>query len=115
MSAAVKLSSAMPGDFETNGVDAMAQELVDDPKTLRCAVVWFDTKDVKIDVDTGDHVPTIRVRRIEPLGDADDVTKSIRAEVEKAMEKRTGRTPIPWDVVEITEERFSDTLPQDGE
>ena len=90
----------------------MAKELTLGPKTLRCAVVWFDVKEVKQDVDTGDYVPTIRVRRIEPLGDADDVTKAIRQEVEAAMEKRTGRTPIPWDVVEITEERYSDTLPE---
>lgn len=112
MSAVVKLSSAMPGDFEVNGVDAMAEALTLGPKTLRCAVVWFDVKDIKQDVDTGEYVPTIRLRRIEPLGDADDVTKTIRKEVEAAMERRTGRTPIPWDVVEITEERYSDTLPE---
>lgn len=115
MSATVKLASAMPADFETNGVDAQAEALVLEPKTLRCAVVWYDVKEVKVDTDTGAHVPTIRLRRIEPLGDADDVSKAIRADVEAAMEKRTGRTPIPWDVVEVTEERYSDTLPEDGE
>lgn len=113
MSAAVKLSSALPGDFETNGVDAMAEQLVLGPKTLRCALVWFDVKDVKQDVDTSEFIPTIRVRRFEPLGDADDVSKAIRKEVEDAMERRTGRTPIPWDIVEVTEERYSDTLPED--
>lgn len=115
MSEAVKLSSKMPGDFETNGVDAMAGDLVEDPKTLRAALVWFDVAKIGVNVDTGDHIPLIRVRRIEPLGAADDVSKAIRKEVEAAMEKRTGRTPIPWDVVEITEERYSDTLPEDGE
>lgn len=114
MSAVVKLSSALPGDYETNGVDALQGDLVDEPKILRCAFVWFDVKDIKIDVDSGEQVPVIRVRRIEPLGMADDVTKAIRAEVEKAMEARTGRTPIPWDIVEVTEERYSDTLPEDA-
>lgn len=103
MSAVVKLASGMPGDFEMNGVDAMNAELVDDPKTLRMAVVWFDVKEVKVDTDSGDHVPTIRVRRIEPLGNADDVTTTVKEEVGKAIEARTGRTPVPFDIVEVTD------------
>lgn len=103
MSAVVKLASGMPGDFEMNGVDAMNAELVDDPKTLRMAVVWFDVKEVKVDTDSGDHVPTIRVRRIEPLGNADAVTTTVKEEVAKAIEARTGRTPVPFDIVEVTE------------
>lgn len=103
MSAVVKLGTGMPGDFEMNGVDALRDDLVDDPKTLRMAVVWFDVKEVKVDTDSGDHVPTIRVRRIEPLGNADDVTTTVKDEVGKAIEKRTGRTPVPFDIVELTE------------
>lgn len=114
MSAVVKLSSKLPGDFETNGVDALAADLTDSPKTVRIAVIWFDAARVVVDTDTGEHVPTIRVRRIEPLGDADEVSQAIRDTVGEAMEKRTGRTPIPFDVIAITEEQWSDTLP-DGE
>lgn len=115
MSAIVKLSSKMPADVETNGLDQQAEALIEEPKTLRLGVVWYDTLKTVIDTDTAEHIPTVRIRRFEPLGDADDVSKAIRKEVEEAMERRTGRTPIPWDIVEVTEERFSDTLPEGDE
>lgn len=111
MSALVKLSSKLPGDVETNGIDQHAQDLIDDPKAVRIAVVWFDTQKVTTDTDTGDEIPTVRIRRFEPLGIADDVSKSIRAEVQKAIEARTGRTPLPFDVIDVDEQRFSDPLP----
>lgn len=114
MSAVVKLGSKLPADFEMNGLDAMADALLEEPLTLRCAVVWFDAPKSVKDNEAHTEVPTVQIRRFEPLGDADDVTKAIRVEVEKAIQKRTGRTPIPWDIVEITEEhRLSDTLPED--
>lgn len=113
MSAVVKLSAKMPADFETNGIDAQAQQLIDDPEGLRIAVVWYDTQKVVIDTDSGDHIPTIRVRRIEPLGEHGEVSQAIRKAVGVAFEERTGRKPLPFDIVEITEERFSDTLPED--
>lgn len=116
MSAVVKLGSKLPGDFEMNGLDAQAEQLVLDPLKLRCAVVWYDAPTAVTDAEKGTTVPTIQFRRFEPLGDADDVSKAIRAEVEKAIEKRTGRRPIPWDITEITDEhRLSDTLPEDDE
>jgi len=110
MSAVVKLSPKMPGDFEMNGLDSIAEELVEDPKTLRMGVVWFDTAKTTVDTDTGDHVPTIRFRRFEPLGEADTVSGQIREAVSAAIEKRTGRTPIPFDIVEVTEDYRSGNL-----
>lgn len=111
MSAVVKLSSKLPGDAETNGIDATAEQLVLEPKTLRCAVVWYDNQKTIVDTDSGDHIPVLRIRRIEPLGEADEVSKAIRDAVGVAMEKRTGRTPLPFDIVTVSEEeRYSDTL-----
>lgn len=116
MSAAVKIGPKLPGDFEMNGLDAQAEALVDEPLTLRCAVVWYDAPTATVDAEKGTTVPKIQLRRFEPLGDADDVSKAIRVEVEKAIERRTGRRPIPWDISEITDEhRLSDTLPEDDE
>lgn len=120
MSAAVKLSSKMPGDFETNGIDQHAGTLVDrglgtEDNTLMVAVVWLDTASVQIDADSGDHVPTIRVRRIEPLGDVDAVSATIRDLVQEAVAKRTGRTPIPFDVGEIVEGHDPDQLQIGGD
>lgn len=111
MSAVVKLGSKLPGDFEMNGLDAQAEDLVEAPLVLRCAVVWYDAPTAVTDAEKGTTVPTIQFRRFEPLGTADDVTAAIRAEVNKAIASRTGRQPIPWDITEVTEEhRLSDTL-----
>lgn len=114
MSEAVKLGTKLPADFEMNGLDAQAEQLVLAPLTLRCAVVWYDAPTQLVDAEKGTHVPKIQFRRFEPLGDADDVSTAIRAEVEKAIEKRTGRQPIPWDITAMSEEnRLSDTLEPD--
>ncbi|MBT56569.1 MAG: hypothetical protein CMF72_24615 [Mameliella sp.] len=111
MSAVVKLGSKMPGDFETNGIDGLADDLIGDPTTIRMAVLWFDVSKVTVDTDAGTQVPTIRVRRIEPLGEADEVSQAIADAVGEAMEKRTGRTPLPIGIVTVSEEsRHADYL-----
>lgn len=116
MSAVVKLGSALPADFEMNGLDALAESLLEEPLTLRCAVVWFDAPKSVKDNEAGTEVPTISIRRFEPLGNADDVTKAIKGEVNKAIQSRTGRKPIPWDIVEVTtEHKLGDTLPEGDE
>ena len=108
MSAVVKLAAKMPGDPETNGVDALAGTLVreaeDGDVNLRCAVVWFDTAKVTLDTDSGDYVPTIRVRRIEPIGVVGEVDAGIASAVERAVEARTGRKAIPFGIVEVSED-----------
>ena len=104
MSAVVKLGSKLPGDLEVNGLDQMAQELVANPKTLRAGFVLFDTVKVTDDTDTGDRIPTVRVRRFEPLGDADDISAELRAAYFKAVEKRTGKSALPLDIVEVVDE-----------
>ena len=101
MSAVVKLSTKLPGDHETNGLDALAKDLVDSPDTIRLAVVWLDVSKVTVETDSGSHIPTVRVRRIEPLGDVGDVSDALRKLVDEAQEQRTGRTPLPLDVVEV--------------
>lgn len=103
MSAVVKLSSKMPGDAETNGLDAQSTALILDPKQLRCAVVWYDTQRVVHDTDSGADVPTIRLRRFEPIGDAGDVPQTVQDAVAVAMEERTGRTPLPFSTVTVDE------------
>lgn len=108
MSAVVKLSTKMPGDPETNGVDSLAARLVkeglgEETEQIRVAVVWFDVQKVTTNSDSGEHVPTIRVRRIEPVGAVGDVDAGIAAAVEAAVEKRTGRKAIPFGIVEVDE------------
>ena len=56
-----------------------------------------------IDTDTGDHVPTIRVRRIEPLGPVAGCSDAVKKAVAAAESERTGRSPIPFEIVEVGE------------
>jgi hypothetical protein len=104
MSAKVRLSSKLPGIEETNGLDSIAKQLVDEPETIRLAVVWLDVSKVTNETDTGAHVPTVRVRRVEPIGDVGDVSDAIRKLVDEAQEARTGKTPLPLDVVDYEDE-----------
>lgn len=115
MSAIVKLSSAMPGDFETNGLDQHAAWLLDNPKALMICAIWIDVQKIVVDTDSGDHIPTVRVRRVEPLGEVGEVSAKMKEIIQDAVAERTGRTPIPFDIAEVTEERFSDTLPDGDE
>lgn len=101
MSAAVKLGAKLPADIETNGLDAQALALTDNPEQIRVAVVWYDTAKVTIDTDSGAHIPTVRVRRIEPVGDVEKIPAELRQIVDTATEQRTGRVPLPFDEVEV--------------
>lgn len=115
MSATVKLSSKLPGDPEVNGLDAWRGTLEDDPDRLIVCVAYIDCAKVTIDTDTGAHVPTARVRRIEPLGVVGDVSQAVRDAVAAAEEERTGRSAIPFGVVDAGEYAHGDPLPEDGD
>lgn len=110
MSAVVKLAGKLPGDFEVNGVDATVTDLLDNPKQLRCALVWYDVQSITEDVEHSMTRPTIQVRRFEPLGKSDTVTGAVKDAVNKQIQTRTGRTPIPWDIVEVVEGHDPDQL-----
>lgn len=113
MSAVVKLSSKLPGDAEINGLDAKATWMLDNPEEMLVCIVYIDTAKELIDFDAGTHVPVARVRRIEPLGPIADVPQAVRDAMAEAESERTGRTPIPFETVEVGEGAYSDTL--DGE
>ena len=104
MSAVVKLAGKMPGDFETNGLDATVEDLLDNPKELRAAFVVYDVVKEIGDVDTDTKVPVVRVRRFEPLGKADEISQALRDAYTKAVEDRTGRTALPLDIVEVVDQ-----------
>lgn len=110
MSAQVKLSTKLPGDETINGLDAWATWLEDNPSDLLVAVVYLDVQKVTIDTDTKDHVPTVRVRRVEPLGPVTGVSETVRKAVAAAESERTGRSPLPFEIVEAGEYAHGDPL-----
>lgn len=100
MSASVKLSSKLPGDEEINGLDKLADNLIADPHQVLVALVFLDVPTVTLDTETDAKVPTVRVRKIEPIEVVGKVPKEIRELHQRLTEQRLGRTPLPFDTLE---------------
>ena len=101
MSDLLKLSSALPGDSEINGLDRLADALVEDPEGQTItAIVTFDVKDVRYVVEKGIHVPTIQVRRAEGWL-TEDTPTPVRDALIAAGEKRLNKAPLPFGVLEV--------------
>lgn len=96
MPAIVKLASVLP-DGEPNGLPAVAARLIDFPTDLIAVVMLLDTKTLTTDLDTGDVIPTGRVRRIEPIVDREDRREVIRL-LARSNERRMGKTVLPLDL-----------------
>jgi hypothetical protein len=89
----VKLASSTP-DGENNGLLALWEKLVTTPQDLHVVVALVDCKRTTTDNDTGEIVPTARIRRIEPISDGDDGKRLIRL-LRRAFEQRTGKAVLP--------------------
>lgn len=100
MSESVRLSAKLPGDEEINGLDQLAPAMLDAPEKVICAIVWLDVSAVTTNIDEGTETPTVRVRRIEPIGHLDRVPDAVIALAGELMEARTGRRPLPFDTLE---------------
>lgn len=114
MSAKVTLSAKLPGDPEINGLDAFADHFLDPDHKMIVAVVYIDAAESKKNYEAGTEVPTVRIRRIEPLGVIGQVSDTVRDAVAAAEQERTGRKPLPFDVVDVGEFKWSDSL-EDGD
>lgn len=107
-----KLASGLPkGDG--NGLDALARKLIDSPQDVHVVVALVDCKKTTTDNDTGDIEATARIRRIEAIteGDKDLAAKMLR----RALEKRTGKTVLPFDLEEDMRAAFGNVDPDTGE
>lgn len=89
----VKMSAALPDDHTQNGLTAITSDLVRDPETIHYAIVAVDCCRLTTDTDTGDTVPTARIRHIEPLtgAAATDATRLLH----QAQADRTGHPALP--------------------
>jgi|tagenome__1003787_1003787.scaffolds.fasta_scaffold19802297_2 hypothetical protein len=91
-----KFSPSLPtGD--ANGLASIIADLVDRPEELHVAIVVLDTAKLIRNVDSGDVVPTIRIRQIEPVKagpDADEMRRLLR----RAFEARTGKVELPLEL-----------------
>lgn len=92
-----KLNTSLPKG-EGNGLPALARTLIDDPQRVNVIIALVDCQTTTTNNDTGEIIPTARIRRIEPIvdGDKDVAAKMLR----RAMERRTGKTVLPFDLEE---------------
>ena len=93
---ALKMSAGLPGD-DRNGLAPIVRRLVDDPEDVHVAVVLLDTTKVTTDVETGDVVPTVRIRAIEPIEETSDSAELERL-LRSAYERRTGQVELPLEL-----------------
>ncbi len=110
----VKMASALPKADEMNGLGVVAEAAVADSDIKIVAVVVLDCKAITHDVDSGEDVPTFRVRRIEPIG-RDDDRAALGRIANRAFESRTGKTVLPLDVEQELADVFGRLDPTTGE
>lgn len=100
MSNTVKLSAKLAGDDDLNGLDSLAQAMINDPHQVRLAVVWFDCQKIVNNTDDETEIPYARIRRFEPVGVAEEMPGELQQIVQQAAQDRTGKTPLPFDAVD---------------
>lgn len=105
----ISLNGRLP-DGDHNGLAALAGALVEAPEQCHVAIVVLDYNKITTTVESGDVVPTARIRAIEPVTQSADAGELHRL-ARRAYERRTGNVELPLDL-----ERELDTLrPADQE
>lgn len=102
----VKLASSLP-EGDANGLVAVHQKLCDAPHEMHVVVALLDCKRITTETDTGELVPTGRVRRIEVITEAQDGKRLVQL-VRRAYEARTGQTVLPLDMEDELSALFGD-------
>jgi len=89
---------------ESNGLAAIADELVKDPRRLRAALIIYDAKRGTEDYDLDDTVVTVRIRRVENLLPTD--LSAAETMIRRALEFRSGQTTLELDLEDEIRKTF---------
>jgi hypothetical protein len=92
----VTLAGALP-QGEGNGLNAITRELVEMPEKVHVVIALVDCSKITTKVDGGDTIPTVRIRRVEAIGDPADGHR-MRVLLRREFERRTGKTVLPFDL-----------------
>lgn len=107
-----RLAGSLPKG-EANGLAAIAHDLVDTAEAVHVVIALVDCKKIATDVDSGDVEPTARIRRIEAIvGDDRGLAQKM---MRRALEARTGKTVLPYDLEEDLRATFGRIDPDTGE
>jgi hypothetical protein len=107
----LSMSGKLPAGV-TNGLAALLPDLLDDPTQVRAAIVLIDVNKITEDPGTGDRVPQVRIRSIEPIGQGSDA-EEIRRMFRRAVEHRTGQTELPLELEREIDAIFDEDGPED--
>lgn len=93
----VKLSAALPKEFDANGMERLHAQLVQHPERRHLIVMVIDTAKKQIDYTAGGEVtPVAGVLFIEPIQDADDV-EVVSEIMSRVRAERTGDGTLAFD------------------
>jgi hypothetical protein len=107
----VSMSGKLPrGD--ANGLGAIARQLIRDPEKVHALIVLVDCTRLVTEVDTGETIPVMRIRRAEAIRRS-DLAEAQRL-VRRAWEERCGDTVLPMELEDDIKAIF-DGFDPDGE
>ena len=93
----VKLSAALPKEFDANGMERLHAQLVQHPERRHLIVMVIDTAKKQIDYTAGGEVtPVAGVLFIEPIQDADDI-EVVSEVMSRVRAERTGDGTLEFD------------------
>ncbi len=101
----ISLGGSLP-QGDGNGLAAIVSDLIRDPKKYHAVIGIVDTSKITTKPDSGEVVPTVRVRRIEVITQAD--LKIAETLMRRALDKRTGKATLPFDLEADLEAAFPD-------
>ncbi len=101
----ISMSGSLP-QGDGNGLAAIISDLIRDPKRFHAAIAIVDTAKITTKPDTGEVIPTARIRRIEVITQSD--LKIAETLMRRALDKRTGKATLPFDLEADLEAAFPD-------
>lgn len=104
----VKLSAALPKEFDANGMERLHAQLVQHPERRHLVVMVIDTAKKQIDYTAGGEVtPVAGVLFIEPIRDPEDVDV-VTEIMARVRAERTGDGALEFDFG--VSDPFADTM-----
>lgn len=93
----VKLSAALPKEFDSNGMERLHAQLVQHPERRHLVVMVIDTAKKQIDYTAGGEVtPVAGILFIEPIQDSDDI-EVVSEVMSRVRAERTGDGTLEFD------------------
>jgi hypothetical protein len=115
---AVTLSGKLPRDA-SNGLGAIAAQLARNPDDMHVIVALVDCSKIVTDTDTGEVMPTARIRAVEAFADQTEDAAEIKRLLRRALDRRTRgeQFELPLDLektLDALQPSPDDAAPEDG-